>query len=552
MTFRHQLLCGCFTAALLACTSCSTKDSHPLSETREPHDSDTSNSSASSRDAGSTVDNARTAGATEGSKPTLSADEAETEPTTNASAATGAEHAARDGGPTSTEGTLVASERENDAGSAIAPPTDAPPMSPGAPTPDASPPAAVGECQFSIDVSLSDAIGQVGIVEWSVDIPVVVARIEFGEVDGGPVHVAPVELSGPKFRTLLLGMKGNRKYFSRIVAEGNGHICTSSDSVFETRPVGGSTPLVEREVFDESGLAGGFLILAGGVSGAGVGRTPTTIIDSEADVVWWASAPPSTSRARMSWEGNEMYNLSLNLNGNQGEFTGMTMDGLGQFVLPAALQDAQFDFTVAPGGVVTAIVFDSECGAVRRFTPGGEVETLVENLALLYTTGQQCRPNSIAYQPWSDTYTLSDSEAGLFVQFDRDGQLLWQFGGSEPHGDFFQVSDDWQGNWGHQLLEDGHLLFISNSNATQQSFVYEYLLDDSSWSASRTWLYEGDRFTSVLGDVQRLPNGNTLITYSALGEIHEVSPTGNVVQILRTTNLGYVMHRPTLYGPPSK
>jgi hypothetical protein len=63
--------------------------------------------------------------------------------------------------------------------------------------------------------------------------------------------------------------------------------------------------------------------------------------------------------------------------------------------------------------------------------------------------------------------------------------------------------------------------------------------------------------TVVLGDVQRLPNGNTLITYSQNGEMREISPTGQLVQTVQTFNetgtrraFGYADFRPTLYGPP--
>jgi hypothetical protein len=56
--------------------------------------------------------------------------------------------------------------------------------------------------------------------------------------------------------------------------------------------------------------------------------------------------------------------------------------------------------------------------------------------------------------------------------------------------------------------------------------------------------------SGVLGDVQRLPNGNTLVTFSTGGEIVEVDAAWNTIQTLQS-NFGYANWRETLYGPPA-
>jgi hypothetical protein len=57
----------------------------------------------------------------------------------------------------------------------------------------------------------------------------------------------------------------------------------------------------------------------------------------------------------------------------------------------------------------------------------------------------------------------------------------------------------------------------------------------------------------VLGDVQRLPNGNTMVDYATQATIQEVDSSGNVVQQIKSsTNFGYIQKRPTLYGPPPR
>ena len=56
----------------------------------------------------------------------------------------------------------------------------------------------------------------------------------------------------------------------------------------------------------------------------------------------------------------------------------------------------------------------------------------------------------------------------------------------------------------------------------------------------------------VLGDVERLSNGNTLVTFSRAGTIHEVDSTGKLVMSIQANSLGYADFRPSLYGPPPR
>jgi hypothetical protein len=96
-------------------------------------------------------------------------------------------------------------------------------------------------------------------------------------------------------------------------------------------------------------------------------------------------------------------------------------------------------------------------------------------------------------------------------------------------------------------LDDTHLVF-ANKGAGAQSAVIEYSRSD--WSVVNT--FNTGLTTANMGDVQRLPGGNTLITYSNAGEIREVDGSGNeVLSISRTgANFSYSMWRPSLYGAP--
>jgi hypothetical protein len=111
----------------------------------------------------------------------------------------------------------------------------------------------------------------------------------------------------------------------------------------------------------------------------------------------------------------------------------------------------------------------------------------------------------------------------------------------------------WQVNHGHQALADGKFIFFNNGTMQNgMSAALEFTLNETSWTATKsTWEYRASGVNStVLGDTQRLPNGNTLVTYSTGGQIHEVSPSGALVQRLQTNSFGYAEFRKSMYGPP--
>ena len=59
----------------------------------------------------------------------------------------------------------------------------------------------------------------------------------------------------------------------------------------------------------------------------------------------------------------------------------------------------------------------------------------------------------------------------------------------------------------------------------------------------------------ILGDVQRLANGNTIIAYGTKSELHEKEANATRLQDLvepLSPTFGYIQKRATLYGPPPR
>jgi len=104
------------------------------------------------------------------------------------------------------------------------------------------------------------------------------------------------------------------------------------------------------------------------------------------------------------------------------------------------------------------------------------------------------------------------------------GEIMWRLGGQ--HNQFKLVGDSIWFSYQHavRLLPNGHLLFYDNSNfdtvvgqsdIIHESRAVEYELDTVAHTAKLVWQYHHtpETYGKALGYVQRLPNGNSLISW---------------------------------------
>ncbi|HEY6726789.1 MAG TPA: aryl-sulfate sulfotransferase [Polyangiaceae bacterium] len=412
---------------------------------------------------------------------------------------------------------------------------------------------APGDCGITVDsYELSPTIATVGIVSWSATAAIDSAEISFGPSDTGLTMTAPVDLNEPGYRTLLLGMKSQRDYNFQIVATAAGQTCSSEVLSLSTGYIANALPDIEREVVQAAAVSPGFIVTM-------LNTSPYALIfDADGDIVWWASGPTTASSARMDWHGKNMWMVTGNPSpSGRGELWRVSMDG-SETVKSTGL-DVHHDIAPLPNGNVVALVHQDGCSAILELTPElTTARTIVADVSTLYQpSGMGCHPNSVLYHPEDESLTVSDREPNLYVKVSKTGELEWQFGGQNPLGP--HISQIWSVNHGHQLLPDNHFLFFNN-NGDQPGFgvgtshAVEFALDLEALTATEVFRYVSDDNlnSASLGDVQRLPNGNTLVTYSNTGVIHEVDAGGALVQVFRTGVTGYAMHRESLYGPPPK
>jgi hypothetical protein len=102
------------------------------------------------------------------------------------------------------------------------------------------------------------------------------------------------------------------------------------------------------------------------------------------------------------------------------------------------------------------------------------------------------------------------------------GNIIWRMGGTKCKNNQFTFVGDSTDNFvgfSHQhdarWLPNGNLILFDNGNLKDSLYsrAVEYKIDEINKIATKVWEYRNtpDVYTSYMGNVQRLPNGNTLI-----------------------------------------
>jgi Arylsulfotransferase (ASST) len=427
----------------------------------------------------------------------------------------------------------------------------------------------------------SSKISTVGIVTWSTTLASPTsAHIDFG-IDSSYGMTAPVDLTADSYRTLLLGMKPSATYHYRITATNPSGSCQSDDYTIATGPPPNGLPAPTVTTNNASALYGGFLVtgqysqaMIGSVSGA-----PAFILDKDGTYVWWYTVASSDATGvAMSYDGQYVWINNANVPDGMTHVHRVTMDGLGDTDFSTPFMGLSHQVTPLPDGSVAFYTYGSNgCDDIKIFpaggTPSSSATTIVNAQPAHGGTGN-CHVNNIQYSPSDDTLIFSDLDNNCLTKITKTGTTVWVLNGGVPGGATNWFNDGaivWQGGeHGFTVLGiDDFVIFNNNSkmpagSATKWltaagdetgSLAIEVKLDLTAKTATETWMYKASPgiANDVLGDAQRLPNGNTMVDFATKGTIQEVDENGNLLQQITTKyNFGYIEKRATLYGPPPR
>jgi hypothetical protein len=408
---------------------------------------------------------------------------------------------------------------------------------------------------------IAPAIATVGIVTFSANLP----GLSRAEIHFGPTTdyglVAPVELAEPGHRTLLLGMTQSRTYHFRVAVSDGRSVCYGADGTIATGSLD-STALAAAST--SAGAAPGFIVTS---------RDGEAVIYDKQGELVWAYKMWNLFTAQMSWDGKYMigrdpgpFDLA-----DGGSFYRVGMDG-SDFITVDAPGGDHHDFAPIPTGIAyLAKAEEGECDRVyeasidiadgvprfdtwqvfRYFPDQGEVEGT-----------EICHANRIHYLAEKDVYTVSDRNKDAIAVFTRDGTPVTSIG-KTPTGNWTNhiqaqgagLGGDWHVQHGHHLYADDKLVVFSNESSGGAAILHYTVTGKY---AALDWKYAGAGASNIQGDVQRLPNGNFLVTANLSNVMVEIGPDGRT-ELGRYVLKGpvgplygftYSSHRPSLYGSP--
>lgn len=420
-----------------------------------------------------------------------------------------------------------------------------------------------GDAVFAVEVSLSAVIGSVAVVTWSAEISDIDdAVIEFG-LDEDYGLRAPVDLGEPDYRTLLLGMKPSAEYHFRIVARKGNTRYESEDYMVETGPQANGIPPVSYDTRLPGEAMGGFTLACTFGMPENMGGDESSwiyIMDEDGDFVWWyrpRNGGADCVRVRMSYDGKYLYAANGNVPGpRNGTLVRVSMDGQEEKAFDVPMR--HHDIAVLPDETVVYIEYESgigvfgeagTCDRIMSLDPmngrTSEIYAVTDDFSFL-ADQRGCHSNAINFVPHENALSLSVLHFDALILVDLSGALRWTFGG--PFSDYSGAV--WNAQHQHHVLDDTILLLNNQGNAGGSSALEYRLLGTN---AELVFEYSSGVSTQSMGGAARLPNGNTLVTYSNAGTIHEVNPAGELVEAITWTSgngIGYTVRRESLYGPP--
>ncbi len=362
-------------------------------------------------------------------------------------------------------------------------------------------------------------------------------------------------------------MKPSKMYHYRISVTNSSGTCVGGDNTIMTgAQPNGTLPSLTVTTSNASAVYKGFIVTGEYIQSGGA---PAYILDSDGTAVWWYNDGSDACGPRMSYDGQYMWIASANVpdTTNSDHVHRVTMDGLTDTDFTAAFAHHSHQVTPMPDGSVAFYTTGTNtCDDIKILPPNATPTTAATTLVNARTahggTGP-CHLNNIEYSPTDDALIFSDLDNSCLTKVDRKtGSTIWVLNGGSPSGvmNTFTTGDSYKGGeHGFHIISANDILLFNNNSTmlggTGPSQALELMLDTGAKKSTKIFSYTPSTAINVmvLGDVERLPNGNTIVDFGTGNTIQEVTSSGTVVQQIKAqVAFGFFEKRASLYGPSTK
>jgi hypothetical protein len=395
-----------------------------------------------------------------------------------------------------------------------------------------------------ITARIADDIATVIIVEWTTD-TASIGQVEFKEGDDFSDATPMTSTPSTTHRALLLGMPPDTEVRYRIVASYGEKETVSMEKTITT----GALPTYLPDLAAEGNGPKGFVIVP--IIAASSNAAAVTVIDSKGRIVWYHRDDRDLDiyRARLSLDKQSILYNAASVSGSPSEesmLMRVSLDGASATSIPVPL--LAHDFVELEDGTIGAITAEYRTVNDTKIMGNQIVEVSADGTVVpVWSTFDCFDPetdvgdttdngwtfaNALDYDPKEDVYYIGFMNFSSIAKVDRkSGRLLWVFGSTAETLTFKEDAPRFLHQHQFQMLENGILIFDNDGAQGTESRVTEYAFDLSSNTASAVWTYtaEPSVFSFVLGEPIRLDSGDTLINWSASGQMNLVTSDGESI-----------------------
>lgn len=382
-------------------------------------------------------------------------------------------------------------------------------------------------------------------VTWTTE-PATRGAVAFGETTayGGATSTEAEAIT--THTAVVRGLAAGTTWHLRPVGDGEG----GPDQVWTTAAAPSTLPTLS--VTGDAAALGGYLLLP--IDGA---TYAVAIVDGQGRYVWWHEAEEGwlVTRAVLSRDGASVVYAQVGAEdyGPDGHLVRVPLDGGAPTVIDVPY--LTHDFVELPDGTLACLTKDLRDNYVGdrivEYAPDGTGSVVWSAFDYFdprayevdESDGTWTHANALDYDPVEDAWYISLRNLDTILKADRSSrQLLWRLGAASDNFRYEGGAAPTDNQHQFEVLPHGGLLVFDNRGETDASSrVVEYTLDEAANTVTEAWSYVATPplYVYALGDVARLEDDRTMVTWSTAGLVQIVDKDGAEVWRLGV-ELGHV------------